>query len=416
MCFQFKLGLVLVLIQLLYPYVRSDLKDERDDCKVMAQTKDYCKAGGKYAEWMWKNCRKSCDYFYGYQDAAEYKDDCPKWASDGYCKRSHSKSRFMWKNCMKSCQSTGCNDEDDKCPTWKDEYGCENKVMGTECRKSCDMCPGAQCDSDKSCGSNAECVSNECKCKYGFKGDPKLNCVAYPIDCEWIPWSTWEPCSATCGGGTRSRVRTVAVPAIHGGKECEGSDKEEESCNEQPCAIDCEWNEWKEWGACSLTCGPGGVQTRTRTKKVEEANGGNCSGDYDDYRGCSPPDCPAVDCEWNDWSSWGDCSVTCGDKGTQIRTRNKKVVEEFGGNCVGEGTQSQDCNAPCQCRTKQKNVSCPDIKDRTECLQSRDDRQWFKYQDCVWCLTPCDEGNVCEPKGFLEGKGKKEGTDFESCR
>ena len=39
-------------------------------------------------------------------------------------------------------KNLGCNDEDELCPTWKDKYGCESKVMGTECRKSCDMCPG----------------------------------------------------------------------------------------------------------------------------------------------------------------------------------------------------------------------------------------------------------------------------------
>ena len=45
--------------------ITSDLKDNKEGCKDMAESKDYCKAGGKHAEWMWKNCRKSCDYYYG---------------------------------------------------------------------------------------------------------------------------------------------------------------------------------------------------------------------------------------------------------------------------------------------------------------------------------------------------------------
>ena len=50
-----------------------------------------------------------------------------------------------------------------------------------------------------------------------------------------------------------------------------------------------------------------------------------------------------VDCQWNEWGSWESCPVTCGG-GIQTRIRSKKVEEQFGGlECAGEDTESQTC-------------------------------------------------------------------------
>ena len=55
-----------------------------------------------------------------------------------------------------------------------------------------------------------------------------------------------------------------------------------------------------------------------------------------------------VDCEWEDWSEWGDCSKTCGG-GVKTGSRGKLQEEQFGGiPCDGEATRQQDCN-PDQC-------------------------------------------------------------------
>ena len=55
-----------------------------------------------------------------------------------------------------------------------------------------------------------------------------------------------------------------------------------------------------------------------------------------------------VDCQWNIWGSWESCPVTCGG-GIQTRIRSKKVEEQFGGlECAGEDTESQTCGCdPC---------------------------------------------------------------------
>ena len=54
--------------------------------------------------------------------------------------------------------------------------------------------------------------------------------------------------------------------------------------------IDCEWNDW-QIGECSKTCG-GGSRSKTRTKKIEESNGGVCKGDATIQEDCKTQDCP----------------------------------------------------------------------------------------------------------------------------
>ena len=56
--------------------------------------------------------------------------------------------------------------------------------------------------------------------------------------------------------------------------------------------IDCEWNEWQIDG-CSKTCG-GGITSKTRTKKVEEAHGGNCEGESTISESCNTQECPGT--------------------------------------------------------------------------------------------------------------------------
>ena len=48
-------------------------------------------------------------------------------------------------------------------------------------------------------------------------------------------WSEWGQCTETCGGGERTRNRTVIVKADHGGDECPSQKIETEQCNEHEC-------------------------------------------------------------------------------------------------------------------------------------------------------------------------------------
>ena len=52
-----------------------------------------------------------------------------------------------------------------------------------------------------------------------------------------------------------------------------------------------------------------------------------------------------VDCAWETWGAWADCSVTSG-RGTQVRTRNIVTHTANGGTECSDGpTELQACNA-----------------------------------------------------------------------
>ena len=54
------------------------------------------------------------------------------------------------------------------------------------------------------------------------------------VDCEVEDWSSWSDCSATCGGGTKTRGRGVVQEAENGGAACPTLE-EEEPCNTDQC-------------------------------------------------------------------------------------------------------------------------------------------------------------------------------------
>merc|ERR1719322_972054 len=166
------------------------------------------------------------------------------------------------------------------------------------------------------------------------------------IHCEWDEWVIGE-CSRSCGTGTRTNNRTKLVEEANGGT-CSGQPSEIVECNTQPCPVHCEWDEWNV-GECSKSCG-GGIRTNYREPSIDAKHGGeDCSGSSIVEESCNVQECP-VDCEWEEWNI-GYCSKSCGG-GTRINYREKIKDEEFGGTCEGETDMEEVCN------TEQCPVDC----------------------------------------------------------
>ena len=56
------------------------------------------------------------------------------------------------------------------------------------------------------------------------------------VNGAWGTWTWWSGCSATCGGGYRSRTRQCnSPPPANGGSYCSGSPHDIDSCNTACC-------------------------------------------------------------------------------------------------------------------------------------------------------------------------------------
>lgn len=65
---------------------------------------------------------------------------------------------------------------------------------------------------------------------------PYFCCVT--VNGGWGPWSLWDSCSVTCGGGLQRRHRLCNNPAPkYNGKDCLGDSKASRLCNSQSCPV-----------------------------------------------------------------------------------------------------------------------------------------------------------------------------------
>lgn len=89
-----------------------------------------------------------------------------------------------------------------------------------------------------------------------------------PVNCKWAKWGQWSACSKCAGQKTRSR-RVARTPEC-GGRRCEAGDAEEiakcpRNCLGEPI---CEWSDWSSFSPCSVSCGCGRKKRTRRLQKV----------------------------------------------------------------------------------------------------------------------------------------------------
>eukprot|EP00397_Hematodinium_sp_SG-2012_P002720 GEMP01002728.1.p1 GENE.GEMP01002728.1~~GEMP01002728.1.p1 ORF type:complete len:1021 (+),score=174.28 GEMP01002728.1:156-3218(+) len=210
------------------------------------------------------------------------------------------------------------------------------------------------------------------------------------MDCKLGDWTSWGSCSMTCDSGQVERHRVVFQHSGHGGIPCDGNLCEVRECTNEPCQgkLDCAWNEWGNWSACSETCG-GGEYSRSRLISVAPRNGGAlCEPlDMSETAHCNTMPCAAVvDCVFGPWTKWDACSCSC--NGVQHRVRHISIFPEDGGKpCSGNLREVQKCNTGDAC----------DVLPGTEPVDCALD-EWSAWDSCS---SSCGTGQRVRHRGFL---------------
>ncbi|XP_016146102.1 hemicentin-1-like [Sinocyclocheilus grahami] len=210
-------------------------------------------------------------------------------------------------------------------------------------------------------------------------------------------WMEWGACSVSCGTGVQKRLRQCNNPfPANGGHHCIGLATETRSCQGKPCPVDGNWSEWSSWEECSRTCGQGN-RTRVRTCSNPPAQHGGraCEGKAVEAIMCSIRPCPVAG-NWGAWLPWSPCSETCG-KGMQTRLRlcNNPPPSFEGPSCEGPDTQTQVCSER----------NCPV------------DGKWSSWVSWGACSVSCGGGTrqrtrVCANPAPQHGGRQCEGNDI----
>lgn len=78
----------------------------------------------------------------------------------------------------------------------------------------------------------------ETHCRTEFKAILVFYLLLPLVNGNWGPWSPWDACTVTCGGGLQKRSRLCNNPEPqYGGKTCVGEARGTQVCNKQDCPI-----------------------------------------------------------------------------------------------------------------------------------------------------------------------------------
>jgi hypothetical protein len=213
-----------------------------------------------------------------------------------------------------------------------------------ECPVNCDLSSWTHGQCSKTCGGGMQTntrrilrqPANDGTMCGSLSEESACNTQTCPTDCKLSDW-TYSTCSAKCGGGTKTKSRTVTQEAMNGGRPCAAIGpltSDPEKCNTQPCPIDCDMSSWTQ-GACSCATK---TQTNTRNVLTQAANCGKQCGPTSETVSCSPQNCP-VDCAMSQWAP-GTCS--CATK-TQTNTRTITGQPANGGQQCGPTSETVSC-------------------------------------------------------------------------
>ncbi|XP_019490993.1 PREDICTED: hemicentin-1 [Hipposideros armiger] len=230
-----------------------------------------CPVHGAWSAWQpWGACSRSCGK--GTQTRARLCNNPPPSFGGSYCDGAETQ--------MQVCNERHCPVHG-KWATWASWSTCTVSCGGGARQRTRDCSdPIPQYGGNKCEGSDVQsdfCNTDPC-----------------PTHGNWSPWSGWGGCSRSCGGGQMRRYRTCDNPRpSHGGRACGGPDSQIQRCNADMCPVDGSWGNWHSWGLCSASCG-GGEKTRKRLCNNPEPfkSGRPCPGDSTQVSRCNIQACP----------------------------------------------------------------------------------------------------------------------------
>uniref|UniRef100_H3DL88 Hemicentin-1 n=1 Tax=Tetraodon nigroviridis TaxID=99883 RepID=H3DL88_TETNG len=230
-----------------------------------------CPVAGNWGPWLpWSPCSETCGK--GMQTRIRLCNDPPPAFDGPHCDGSDAQTQV--------CKESFCP-VDGKWSSW---------VSWGACAVSCG---GGTRQRTRLCASPApqhggrQCEGNDVHIDF-CNSDP------CPISGNWGPWSNWGSCSKTCNGGQMRRYRTCDNPTpANGGKACAGGDTQTQRCSTATCPVDGSWGSWQLWGECSASCG-GGQRSRLRlcNSPSPSHSGRPCPGDSSQLSRCSTQPCP----------------------------------------------------------------------------------------------------------------------------
>ncbi|KAF4086551.1 hypothetical protein AMELA_G00084810 [Ameiurus melas] len=240
--------------------------------------------------------------------------------------------------------------------------------------------------------------------------------VPCPLDCRLSSWSTWSPCTVSCGSGLRVRSRWLREKPFNGGRPCPKLDLKNQVSEVVPCRGVCAVYQWvtESWSFCSINtvdegsaCGEG-VQSRKircvlRGDGVNESRSVNDSlCDQDDVpvqaRTCTLP-CPD-DCVMSPWSQWSSCPMSCDVNSVRTRTRQMLRPPTAHATCP-ERNETELCAVNANCFTYRYNVSgwssCM-LSEHAVCGEGTK----IRLLDCIRSDDKLVDLNVCEELGLSQ--------------
>ncbi|XP_078487990.1 semaphorin-5B-like [Ciona intestinalis] len=161
---------------------------------------------------------------------------------------------------------------------------------------------------------------------------------------------------------------------------CEGSASQDEDCVLGNCPF---FNNWSSWSDCSVSCG-GGQQSTSRSCVNGNIGDVGCIGDGVLSRTCNRGGCP----QWTTWGNWTDCTASC-DGGLRSRSRSCTLGSPGDFGCDGPITMQDYCNPD----------ACP---------------MWSVWNMWSSCSATCGGGNRQRSRNCLNGVEGEAGCEGEA--